>query len=102
MLAAQVRRPNVQVLADAFHMFQEGESMDQIRRVGRLAHTHVATLAGRRYPLEKDLLLEEFFRALADIGYAGGMSVEGGTDDMEKDGPRALSVLRELEAAMAR
>ena len=101
LLAAQAKRPNVQVLADAFHMFKEGESMDQIRRVGRLAHTHVAALAGRRYPLERDPLLEEFFRALADIGYAGAMSIEGSTDSMEEDGPRALAVLRQLESAAA-
>ena len=101
MLAAWIHRPNVKVLADGFHMFKEGESMNNIRRVGELAHTHIATREGRRYPLEKDPLLEEFFRALADMGYDGRMSIEGGTDNLEEDGARAIATLRELEALAA-
>ncbi|MFQ9798437.1 MAG: hypothetical protein ACLR23_05365 [Clostridia bacterium] len=68
MLAAWIHRPNVKVLADGFHMFKEGESMNNIRRAGELAHTHIATLEGRRYPLERDPRLEEFFQALVDKG----------------------------------
>lgn len=75
--------------------------MNNIRRVGELAHTHIATLEGRRYPLDKDPLLEEFFQALADMGYAGRMSIEGGTDNLEEDGARAIATLRELEALAA-
>ena len=101
MLAAWIHRPNVKVLADGFHMFKEGESMNNIRRAGELAHTHIATLEGRRYPLERDPRLEEFFQALVDKGYAGRMSIEGGTDNLEEDGARALATLRELEALAA-
>ena len=39
----------------------------------------------------------EFIRALKSAGYDGRISIEGKTDDMERDGARALALLRELE-----
>lgn len=98
MLAADVNLVNVQLLADSYHMFKENESMENIARAGELAHTHVALLNGRGYPIARDPMLEGFFNALSKAGYHGTMSIEGNSSEMEAEAATALSVLRDLAA----
>ena len=53
---------------------------------------------GRRYPLsEGGEEYREFFRTLKKIGYTGRVSVEGKTDEIEKDAVTALALLKKLE-----
>jgi sugar phosphate isomerase/epimerase len=59
---------------------------------------HIAAKAGRRYPVsEEGEQYREFFRELKKIGYNGRMSIEGKTDNIEEDAPKALSLLKKLE-----
>jgi len=89
--------PNVQLLADFYHMSKEQEPMDEVGKAGALAHTHIARGEGRTYPLSRsEDDYEGFFRALSAIGYTGRMSIEGGTQDFEADAPAALAFLRGL------
>ena len=94
VLVSQIE--NVNLLADSFHMFITDEPLDNIKRVGKLAHVHVATRDGRLYPVACDDLLTAFFEQLAAIGYDKRVSIEAHTDNFEKDAPLALEILREL------
>jgi D-psicose/D-tagatose/L-ribulose 3-epimerase len=96
LFASLVDRPNVQVLADMFHMTKENEDWGHINLVGHLAHTHIAVRGTRGYPLEKDEDVAAFFSSLASISYDGTMSIEGKTTDMGNDGAKALRFLRSL------
>lgn len=97
ILRADVNMKNVGLLADSYHMFRENESLANIERVGELAHTHVALLDGRKYPVIADPMLKEFFKSLNSINYTGRVSVEGKTEDIDTDAVLALKVLKELE-----
>jgi len=91
--------PNVQLLADFYHMSKEQEPMNEVVKAGALAHTHIARGEGRTYPLSKvEDDYEGFFRALSAIEYTGRMSIEGITQDFETDAPAALAFLRALAA----
>jgi sugar phosphate isomerase/epimerase len=94
MLEAAAKQGSVGLLADLYHILKEGEPLENIALVGELRHTHVALLEGRAYPAAPHPAVEAFFGALRGISYDGTMSVEGGTKDLEKDGPAALQTLR--------
>ncbi|HZK28172.1 MAG TPA: sugar phosphate isomerase/epimerase family protein [Thermoclostridium sp.] len=98
MMVADVNLPNVGLLADGFHMFKENDNVKNITRVGKLRHTHVATVDGRKYPVKSDDLLEAFFKELKAINYNERMSIEGKAEDFEKDAIQALKVLKELDS----
>ncbi|MDR0449695.1 MAG: sugar phosphate isomerase/epimerase, partial [Treponema sp.] len=98
MLQADAGSDAVGLLADLYHMLREDEPIDNITAVKDLNHTHIALLEGRGYPLFINKEVESFFAALAKIGYAGTMSIEGRTSDMERDAAEALKVLRSIGA----
>ena len=98
LLAAQVNLGNVQLLADAYHLFEEQDHLEDLPLVGHLAHTHVATPEDRTFPVRPDPFLERFFAVLKQMGYDKRMSIEGASQSPEKDGPKALAVLEELAA----
>ena len=67
--------PGVRLLADLFHMREEGEGMDAIAEFGDLlAHAHVA--GPDRRPPRDDAELRAFLGALEAAGYAGDCSIE--------------------------
>ena len=91
---------NVQLLADSFHMFQENEPLSNLSRVRCLTHTHVALRGSRAYPTEITEDLKDFFGQLEAIHYTGRMSIEGKTENFDTDAPKALAVLRRLDAKL--
>lgn len=95
-LEAMVGLANVGLLADAFHMRKEGQSMSDIALVAPLMHAHIATLDGRRYPLHADEEVMEFFAALRESGYDQSVSIEGKSEDWQKDAMTSLAVMRSL------
>jgi len=95
-IAAAVSHPSVRVLADYYHMRSVGESMEVVRTAGNsmLRHCHIARLEGRSWPREDDGEdYSAFFRALADIGYDGRLSVEGRTESMDADAAASMAFL---------
>lgn len=95
--AALVDKPNFGVLADMFHMTKEHEDWNDIGMVGRLMHAHIATRDTRGYPVDaNDPDVTAFLAQLRAIGYQGDLSIEGKTDDAERDGKAALAVLRQI------
>ena len=92
-----IKRPRVQLLADFYHMMKESEGPDAIRKAGsRIHHCHIAELEGRKAPGTKGEDLSGFFKALKDIGYTGGVSIEGGwpKENVEEAWKKALATMR--------
>ena len=77
-LVREVGQPEIRVLADLFHMAEDGEPLDDLLAAGPyLRHVHVPVpgvpelqTQGRQYDYPG------FFRALRTIGYDGRISVE--------------------------
>ena len=94
----EVHHPNIQLLADFYHMRLENESMDVLKKAApALRHLHIANSHGRVYPLDpSEDCYGEFFEALKSAGYKGRVSIEAGTRDMDRDAPIALQLLRKF------
>lgn len=95
-LQADVNLPNVGLLADAYHMWQENEDMSRILTCAPFMHTHIAMKGTRFYPTEATDEVKEFFGLLRQSGYDGTMSIEGKSDDWKADSAKALEVMRGL------
>jgi sugar phosphate isomerase/epimerase len=94
----QVGHPRVRVLADLYHMGQNGEDMSGITAAGKkLAHCHIGRPGPRKYPLPQDGYdYTPFFAALKQIGYAGRLSVEAGFVHGPEDIVMSISYLKDL------
>lgn len=96
-LVRRVSHPAVRLLADTYHMACDGEGPEGIRKFGQLlVHAHCADPAGR-VPLGFGSADHRpYFRALKDIGYRGGVSIEAGRwEDQARQLPAAVAALRE-------
>lgn len=99
MLESDVNHPNVALLSDFFHVIANHDRIEDIEAIKGFGHIHIASGNGRRYPVsEEGEEYAAFFKSLKAIGYDGRISIEGKTDDMEQDAPKALALLKELEA----
>jgi sugar phosphate isomerase/epimerase len=95
-LCAVVDHPQVRLLTDYYHVTTEGEPLSDISRIGGFAHAHIAATLGRRYPLtEEGEQYAEFFRQLKRSGYTGNVSIEGKTEDMSAEAPKALARIKQ-------
>lgn len=94
-IAKAVNHPNICVLADFYHMALENESPDSIRQAGALLrHCHIAEKENRMAPGSTDYDFTPYFAALQDIGYVGGVSIEGRWNDMDADLAKALQTMQ--------
>jgi sugar phosphate isomerase/epimerase len=94
-LAQSVAHPNVQVLADLYHMDEEQEPLDNVLTAkGQLAHVHVAD-TGRLAPGTGRYDTLGLFRRLKEIGYSGRISVECSWKDFDAEASAACAFLRE-------
>ena len=86
------------VLADLYHMGQNGEDLGDIVRLGgSVIHTHIGRPGSRKYPLPDDGYdYRPFFKALAAAGYEGGVSVEAGFIRGQEDIIPSAAYLRGL------
>ncbi len=92
----EVDHPAVWLLLDGFHWAQMEDPPEAIVEAGPLLrHAHIATHANRRAPGLEPCDFRPFFDALKAAGYTGGVSVEGGWNDMAADAPGVLAALRE-------
>lgn len=94
----EIDRAAIRLLADFFHMNEDGEGVQSVLEAGGLLrHTHVADL-GRVAPGfakdgEADFLA--FFGALKAVEYDARCSFEGKTDDLSRQAKPLLAHLRE-------
>jgi sugar phosphate isomerase/epimerase len=96
--AEAVRRantPGVQLLVDIFHMLRNGESPDDIVKVGPLIrHAHVAEDKDRAAPGVHGEDLRPFYRALRRAGYNQRLTIEAVWTDMPRQLGPTLDHLR--------
>ena len=94
--------PNVRMLADMYHMGENGEDFNDVLLAGAdLRHCHIGRPAGRVYPMPGDGYdYAPFFAALREIGYPGRLSVEASAPnkDPAADLPVAIAYCRESSA----
>jgi sugar phosphate isomerase/epimerase len=99
-LAHEVSHPNVKIIVDVYHLRQENEDPDIIRVAQKdIVHLHFANPTGRRWPRSaaEDSQYGRFFSLVKEIGYQGGLSIEG-NGTFEEDGAASLQFFREMLA----
>jgi sugar phosphate isomerase/epimerase len=75
-------------------MLKEGESPDEIRKAGRLiVYSEIAEKEGRTLPGVAGEDFRPYLRALKDIRYKGPIIIEGRTNDLKADVPKAFTFL---------
>lgn len=96
--AEAVRRANtngVKLLVDIFHMLRNGESPDDILKVGPLIrHAHTAENKDRAAPGVHNENLRSFYRALHRAGYHGRLTIEADWTDLPNQVVPTLAALR--------
>lgn len=98
-LAQAVDHPNVQILADYYHMMREGEPLEVVQAAGKaIKHTHVADGDARLSPGRGDYDFEAFFSALLRAGYGSEpterCSIECRWENLQEELVPALATLR--------
>jgi sugar phosphate isomerase/epimerase len=96
-----VDRPEVQVLADFYHMSEEAEPLSELAAHGnRLKHIHVAD-THRLEPGSGTYPYEQFVSSLGSGGYSGMSSVECGSPIPEQGKRNALAFLHQVTAPLS-
>jgi D-psicose/D-tagatose/L-ribulose 3-epimerase len=89
-LVREVNHPNVKMIIDYYHLRVENEDPEIVREAREhIVHLHFANPEGRRWPklASEDAEYGRFFRIVKEVGYAGGLSIEGnGTFEADADG----------------
>lgn len=97
LISAMLRLDRVGVAASLYNMAMEAESLPQLKRTGSLLwHMRVSNVLGNRPPKVGDG--EDYaavFAALAEMGYAGRITMEAPCPDFAKDAQLALQHLKE-------
>ena len=90
--------PRVGVLADLFHMHQNGETPDAPTQAGALLwHVHICNPLGRRCPGPDDAYdYAPFAQGLAGGGYAGRVTIEAQFREFDAEAAAGAEALRRL------
>ncbi len=92
--------PHVAALADLYHIYEEGEPLDNVLAAGPLlAHVHVAD-TGRLAPGTGQYDYPGFFARLRQVGYQGGVSVECKWQEWAREAPAARAFLERMAAGL--
>jgi sugar phosphate isomerase/epimerase len=92
----KANHPAVKLLVDIFHMLRNGESPDDILKVGPLIrHVHVAENKDRAAPGTNGDDFRPFFRALRQAGYNDRLALEPIWTDLPRQIGPALAVIRQ-------
>ena len=100
-IAKMSGKSNVAGLADLYHVYGNGDSIDGIADFkGKLLHSHIAEPEKRFYPSTKDneemiAIYKKFFEALKKAE-CETCSIEARTDDFKTDVADALAILKAL------
>lgn len=96
-MVRMVKHPNVRMIIDYYHMRVENEDLRIVETAKHdIVHLHFANPNGRLWPhdLSEDAEYKKFFRYLGNIGYSGGISVEG-KGSFDADGTATRAFFRE-------
>lgn len=99
-LIKAVNDPNIQLIADFYHMAEEKEDPAIISTAGdHIRHLHMANPRGRAFPLNwEEYGYASFFKNLRTIGYHKRISIEARTTDFPTEAPKAIAFLRQAFA----
>lgn len=87
---------NICVLADFYHMTQNGEDPESlVQCADKLRHCHIAENERRTAPGVCGDDFTPFFKVLKKIKYSGRISIECGWGDQEQELPKAVETMRE-------
>lgn len=97
-LATDANRPRIGLLADFYHLQRNREDpLDILSASPMLRHIHTANLMDRGFPREGTFKEHSLlFSMLRQAGYRGGVSVEGRTENFDRDVLEAGRVLRQI------
>ena len=101
-LVHEVNDPNIKMIIDYYHLRVEKESPDIILKARKeIVHFHFANPNGRLWPKSpaEDPDYDEFFKLVKQIGFHGGISIEG-RGSLAQDATASLAFFRqEITAA---
>ncbi|MDR3193997.1 MAG: sugar phosphate isomerase/epimerase [Tannerella sp.] len=90
-----VHHPNLQALADFYHMACMGEDAQALVEAGAaLHHCHIAEKDGRAAPGVHGDDFTPYFRALKQINYPGRLSIECSWTDMDEQAATAVAEVK--------
>lgn len=96
-LVQEVGHPQVKMIIDYYHLSVEKEDPEIIRTAkDAIVHMHFANPTGRRWPhaADEDAGYTKFFEILKQVGYKGGLSIEG-TGTFEADADASMAFFRQ-------
>lgn len=96
-LVRDVNHSNVRMIVDYYHLRLENEDPEIIYRArNEIVHFHFANPQGRRWPKSplEDPEYLRFFQLLKEIGFQGGISIEG-KGSFDQDAQASLDFFRE-------
>jgi sugar phosphate isomerase/epimerase len=79
-LVHEVNHPHVKMIIDYYHLRVEQEDPEIVRTAREhIVHMHFANPTGRRWPhsASEDPVYGRFFQIVKEVGYSGGLSIEG-------------------------
>ena len=102
-LCEELNHPHVALLADLYHMQQNGEDLGILVRAGSwLRHVHYCNPEGRCFPTIHDSFDDTpFWNALQTAGYRGRVSVEAISGDLRRDAPNAMLKMNVIKEMLA-
>jgi D-psicose/D-tagatose/L-ribulose 3-epimerase len=92
-----VQHPNVRMIIDFYHLRQENEDPHVVVNARHeIVHLHFANPNGRLWPhqMAEDPQYGTFFRLLKQIGYSGGISIEG-RGSFEADAAQSIAFFQQ-------
>jgi sugar phosphate isomerase/epimerase len=90
-----VNNPWFRLQCDIYHMLKESESPDEIVKYGQyIAHCHIAEKQNRTAPGVAGDDFRPYFRALKQIKYTGGLSLECRWKDFDSEIARGIDVVK--------
>ncbi len=98
-IVKKINHPNIQLLADIYHMLCNGEPPRNIHDAakilgsGKIRHLHIAEKRGRTAPGTTDFDFLPYFQAVKDIGYKGLISIEGNWEGKKKRKRKKIATL---------
>lgn len=91
----EINHPNVQLLADIYHMLKNNEKPESILKAGdKLKHVHIAEKEKRTPPGIAGDDFRLFFESLKKINYKGSISLECKWQDIDKEAVIALDTMK--------
>jgi sugar phosphate isomerase/epimerase len=91
-----VNNPWLRLQCDIYHMLKEDEKPDEIIRYGQyITHCHIAEKQSRTAPGVKGDDFRPYLRALKQIRYQGGLSLECNWTDFDAQITRGIAVVRQ-------